>query len=276
MWCRLDFLLSADAEKNLFRGASRSQVLFRKTLAALDTQYRIGLPPEFFGYGSDGKPDSRTEITTSIGTTANGLSITAIGAQACSVLRDRSGAINAALMHAAQALVPMHCREGEHTANFIPVTQRFYIANLAVGKSKADTFWVRAADAVKTGSSWMAEADRKIQHAISRGLMRQAVFLVRQGDDLDGNVEQLLAQSESDGKHWRDTGHTFGERLKVKLLGVGGHTFASLGEHRGHRLVLRGVEFTMQGDFHGPWYVGRLKIESQGLIIPSNKSLEAA
>lgn len=268
MWHRLDFKLTAEAEANLFKGARRSEKSFRKTLAALDTQYQIGLPPVFFGYGEDGQPDSRSEITIGMGCTPNGLSIVATGSTASALLIDRAGAINAALMHAAQALIPISSRGGEHEANFLPFARRYFISNLAVGNQKSSSFWARAATAVRNGSSWTKEADRKIPLAISRGLLRQAVLLAREGDDMEGNVAPLLAKSLIDAVHWKETGHEFGKRLNVQIHSVGGHTFAKLDENR-TRLVLKHIEFSMNGQFDGPWYVGRLKIEGQGLLVPA-------
>jgi len=268
MWHRLDFKLTQAAEARLFMGAKRSGTGFRKALAALNTKYRVGLPPEFFGYGADGQPDSGAEITFGMGSTASGLSIAATGASASALLVDRAGAINAALMHAAQELIPMSSRGGEHEANFLPFSRRHFVSNLAVGNQKSNSFWARAATAVRNGSTWMQEADRKIPLAISRGLLRQAVLLAREGDDLDGNVAPLLAQSMVDGIHWKTTGQEFGKRLNVKVHSVGGHTFVKLDANR-TRLVLKNIEFTMHGQFDGPWYVGRLKIEGQGLIVPA-------
>ncbi len=274
MWHRLDFKLSPEAEKRLFRGEQRSEVAFRKLLASLDTQHQMGLPPTFFGYGANGQPDPQAEITIGMGYTPGGLSIVAIGSSASELLSSRAGAINAGLMHGAQALIPMVSRGGKHEANFLPFDRRFFIHNLAVGNQRSSSFWARAATAVRGGSSWMVEADRKIPFAISRGLLRQAVYLAREGDDLEGNVGPLLAKSlvkdQDNGQSWKETGAEFGRLLNVKLHSVETHTFAKLDEHR-TRLVLKNVEFTMRGDFSGPWYVGRLKIQGQGLILPSSR-----
>jgi len=271
MWHRLDFKLGPQAEDHLFKGRLRSEIAFRKLLAALDTKYGIGLPPQFFGYGAEGRPDPKAEITIGMGCTPGGLCIVATGSAASQLLRDRAGAVNAALMHEAHALIPMVNRGGEHEANFLPFERRFFISNLAVGKQGSSSFWARAASAVKSGSTWMNEADRKIPYAISRGLFRQCVFLCREGDDLEGNVGPVLSKSLVDGAPWLDTGAEFGRLLDVKLHAVGGHTFAKLDENR-TRLVLRNVEFTMRGDFTGPWFVGRLKIEGQGLLVPSSRA----
>jgi len=273
VWTRLDFLVNEAATAALFRGQATAQGL-RKLLARLDTEYRIGLPSTFFGYGEDGAPDSQAVITTSFGTTRNGLSITAIGAPACEVLSERSGALNAALMHAAQALIPMHVRSAEHTADFLPFARRYYIGRLAVGNANSQSFWSQAVDAIKAGSSWMEQAPRKIPQTIARGMFFQARHLCELGDELEGNMSAMLSRSFADGAPWGETKMAFYERLDVQLLSVAGHTYAPL-HNRPHRLLLKGVEFTMKAQLDGPWFVGRLKGESQGLLVPSFKAVQA-
>ena len=266
MWCRVDFSLTEPLEATLFRGHQRTPERFRKTLAALDTQYRLGLPSAFFGYGPDATRDPQAEITFGIGTTGRGLVLTAIGAPSCECLFERSGAINAALMHAAQGLVPMHVTQGEHEADFIPFPMPYKVARLAVGETRKNSFWMRADAAVQAGSNWMDETRDRIAKTISHHLMRQAVFLAREGDDLDGNVGHHLARSLADGAPWSKTGKDFGERLDVRVTSVGGHTFAAL-HNRPHRLMLTDVAFTMKATFSGPWFVGRLKGEAQGMVL---------
>lgn len=268
-WCRLDFPLTETTEQQLFRGGRRESASFRKLIAALNTKYNIGLPASAFGYKDNGESDSQAEICIGYGTTGRGLSITAVGIEAAELLSDRSGAINAALMHAAGALIPMHARTGEHEANFLPSPMPFYIHNLMLGKGRSTCFWKRAADNVHAGSNWLAEADRKIKKSIGTGLMRQAVLLGRMNDSLEGNVASLIARSMVDGVHWNETGAEFGDRLGIEIKTIGGHTFVNHGGG-GHRLVLKNVEFTMKADFTGPWFVGRLKLESQGQVMPAS------
>lgn len=264
MWHQLDFRLSAEAESRLFKGKPRSPMAFRKLLAAMSTRHQIGLPSQFFGYGEDGKPDSKAQITFSMGWSPNGLFILAIGSAAAEVLINRAGAINAAMMHEAQALIPMNSRNGDHEAHLLPFPRRYFINNLAVGKQARDSFWMRASDAVQAGSTWEAQAGRKIATTISRGLMRQAVTLVREGDDLDGSLSAVLAGSIAGDRAWFETGQELQKRLNVTLHRVGGHTYVK-DEHRS-RLVLKSLEFTMQAELGGPWLVGRLKIEGQGIL----------
>ncbi len=273
MWHQLDFKIPEEAEGRLFKGVRRSPVAFRKLLAALSTKYRIGLPPQFFGYGEDGQPDPQAEITFSMGWSPNGLFILAVGSACSRLLLDRAGAINAALMHEAQALVPMSSRGGEHEAHFLPFERRYFLNNLAVGRQERNSFWVKAVDAIKAGSTWEVEADRKIASSISRGLMRQAVYLARAGDDVEGTVSALLSNSLVGEHPWAETGVELQKRLAVTLHRVGGHTYVT-DQHRS-RLVLKNVEFTMRADLVGPWLVGRLKIEGQGILRLSSRQWDA-
>lgn len=270
MWHQLDFKLSEQAESRLFRGRPRSPMAFRKLLAALSTKYQIGLPPQFFGYGHDGLPDPHAEITFSMGWAPKGVFILAIGSQSAEILLNRAGAINAALMHEAQALIPMSSRGGEHEAHLLPFARRYFINNLMVGTQLRDSFWMRAADAVHAGSTWEAEAGRKIATTISQGLMRQVVYLQRQGDDVEGSLSASLAGSLVGDRPWFETGQEFQQRLKVVLHRVGSHAFVK-DDHRS-RVVLRHLEFTMQAEIGGPWLIGRLKIEGQGILRLSSRA----
>lgn len=268
MWNEINFNLSKPAEQQLFGSAGRSERGFRKLLAALDTQYRIGLPPAFFGYTSEGIPDPKGNTTIGMGYTHHGLKIVATGSTACKMLADRSGAIHAALMMAAQTIIPMHQRSGEHSAWFQPFERPFYVKSLGVGNGNRENFWTIAAKRVNEGSSWLSEAERKIPNVMGRSLMRQAVLLINDGDELEGNVSELLAKSTIGGRHWNETGTEFGQRLAIKLRSVGGYTFMPAGGSRGG-LVLKDVEFTMCGAFEGPWFLGRLKIEARGQLTPA-------
>lgn len=269
MWRQIDFNVNPEAEKRLFGVAGRSERAFRKTLAALNTKHKIGLPPEFFGYGDDGQANPAGDTTIGIGYTHRGLRLVATGSTACELLGDRAGAIHAALMLEAGTILPISDRTGEHTANFLPFERPFFIQSLMVGKKTSDNFWFQAAKAVQAGSSWLKEADRKIPNVIGRSLMRQAVLLINDGDDLEGNVGTHLAPSLVGKRHWNETGAEFGQRLGIKLHAVGGHTYVRHGPV-GSRLVLKNVELSMRAEFGGPWFVGRLKIEGRGQLIPAS------
>jgi hypothetical protein len=266
MWCELSFKLSPEVETALFKESGRSPRGFRKLLAALDTRHSIGLPPRFFGYGEDGKADPKGDTVIGMGYTASGLRIVATGSTACDLLSDRAGAIHAALMTEAQAFIPLLRTEGEHGMEFLPFARKYVIPSLAVGKGTKDNFWYQASDAVKAGSSWLAEADRKIPTTISRGLMRHAMTLLMDNDDIDGPVEDLLGKSMRGERAWFETGQEFQKRLNIKLTAVTGHTFVQAGGISG-RLCLKGVEFTMNAALMGPWFVGRLKIEAAGQLL---------
>lgn len=103
---------------------------------------------------------------------------------------------------------------------------------------------------------------------IGRSLMRQAVLLIEEGDDLEGSLGDHLGKSVSGERHWRETGLEFGERLAITIHSVGGHTYAPHGSG-GLGLVIKNVEFTMKVALEGPWFVGRLKIEGRGQILRS-------
>lgn len=266
MWSELSFKLTEDVEKSLFHGQRRSSRGFRKLLAALSTQQSIGLPPLFFGYGDDGKPDSKGDTVIGMGWTSTGMRILATGPTACELLALKGGAIHAALMTAAEAFIPIHRQDGAHGMDFLPFARRYVIPSLAVGNSEKGSFWYRTADAVKEGSSWLIQADRKIPTTISRGLMRYAMTLLRDDDDIDGPLEELLGQSMSGERPWFDTGQEFQKRLNVQLHSVASHTFVQAGNING-RLCLKGVEFSMNADLMGPWMVGRLKIEAAGQLL---------
>lgn len=271
MWAEINFTLPPAAEARLFGGRGRSERGFRKTLAALNTKYVIGLPAAFFGYTDEGVANPAGDTTIGIGVTRNGLRLVATGSSACRLLEDRAGAIGAALMFESQAMIPMTSRSGEHAADFRPYTSPFYVQSLCVGKSTKDNFWFQAAKAVQDGSTWLKAADRKLPLTIGRSLMRQAVLLCNEGDDLEGSVGDLLARAVTGEQDWRETGLKFGQRLDVRVHAVGGHTYVPVGPV-GHRLVLKDVEFTMKVALVGPWFVGRLKIEGRGQVQPSTRA----
>ena len=268
MWTQIDFSLTPKANESLFGGEPRTGRTFRKLLAELDTKHGIGLPSSFFGYGPDGLVDPGADITIVMGYTHGGLRLVGLGYAACKLINDRAGAINAALMHAANALIPMNVRGGEHGATLLPFARNYYLKSMAVGKSQKKCIWNDFADQVKAGAKWYEVADRMLPLFISRSLLRQAVLLIREGDDINGNVEPLLAKSEQGEVPWKDTGKTFGNRLGVKVHNVETHTFADLGDGR-HRLILKGVEFTMRAELEGPWFIGRLKMQGNGEIYPA-------
>lgn len=268
MWRELNLGISPEVEKTLFAEPGRSGRAFRKKLAALNTKYNIGLPSWAFGYGDDGKPLTDSDLSLAMSYTPGGLRLTAIGATSCQMLEDRSGAILAALMTEAQALIPMHLSDGEHKAEFLPFEKPYFINRLTLGKFTRDSFWFTAMKAVENGSSWLKEADRKLPLAISRGLMRQSVGILNEGDDLEGNIEPFLTPAISGTRPWLDTGREFGQRLGVKVKSVGAHTMARHGDVA-MRLVLKNVELTMRCDITGAWFVGRQKIEGSGLIRPA-------
>lgn len=269
MWAEANFTLSDAAVHKLFGTNGKTAKAFRKCMAALDTKHGIGLPPVFFGYGDDGTPNSKGDTIFAMGYTHNGLRILANSSTAVDILAQKIGSIHAALMVESNCIIPLNQRSGEHSANFVPFQRHFFIRTLVLGHHEETSFWCRAARAVEAGSTWLQEADRKLPLSIGSGVMRQAVGLLQEGDDLDGNIQSLLAKSISGGQHWAETGQEFGRRLGVKMHAVGGHTYIPIGSHRVGRVALKNVEFSMRGDLDGPWLIGRLKIEAGGELVPA-------
>ena len=269
MWSEMNFTLSPAAELQLFGEQGRSERAFRKLLAALDTKYAIGLPSAFFTYTEDGKPDASGDTTIGMGYTHNGLRVVATGSTACGMLDAFGGNIHYALIREANTMIPMHHRSGEHTASFTPFARPYFLKSLTLGKTHPQSFWYQAAKAVDEGSTWLKEADRKLPRTIGRGLMRQSRLLIDDGDDLEGNISSLLAPSIAGERHWNETGTEFGQRLKVQVHAVGGHTFVRVGE-RGLRLTLKKLEFSMCGEFTGPWFIGRQKNEAGCQLTPAS------
>lgn len=271
MWTQADFNLSCRAEAALFGDRGRHERAFRKLLAALDSRHAIGLPPSFFGYAADGKPDPAGYTAIGMGRTKNGLRILATGAAASQVLQDRIGAIHAALMITAETIIPLNMRSGAHEANFLPFERGCYIHNLAVGKISSTCFWSQIAEKVKAGSTWEAEASRAIQRSVGDGLFQQARMLLEQGDDVHGNVEPMFSPLIEGEATFLSTIKAFQERLCVRLHKVHGHTYAKVGDGGAARLVLKGVEVTMKGHFTGAWSIGRLKIEARGQLLEAQR-----
>lgn len=268
MWSELIFDIPPDVEKRLFGENGKTRYGFRKTLAALNTKHNIGLPSWAFGYLEDGGHTANSDRTLAMGTTERGLRLAALGSTACQMLAERSGSIHAALMIEGGAIFRMFPRSGEHEASFLPFARHYAIPMLVLGKSTKDNFWIKALRAVEAGSSWKAEADRKLPNAIGRSLMRQAVGLINDGDDIEGNMGAFLAASIAGEKHWHETGTEFGQRLDIKIDSVGGHTLVKDADIA-YRVGLRNVQFTMRASLDGLWYLGRQKIEGRGLMVPA-------
>jgi hypothetical protein len=263
MWTAFDFVLTAQAEHNLFAGTGRSERGFRKLLANLSTRHDIGLPPDFFGYTEEGEPNPKGEATIIMAYTRRGLRLVGIGHTACALLRDKIGSIHAAMMTHANSIIRVARRSGQHAVDLTPFAKPYYLKSLMLGKAKAGSFWIRAADAVKAGSSWETEVGRILPKMIGQHLLRQLVQLHREADGVDGNVMECLAQALHGEESWQDAGQAFGRRLGIQVHRVGGHTFAKVGAGGG-RVVLKDIEFTMKANFEGPWFLGRHRIEGNG------------
>lgn len=270
MWIAFDFELTAQAEHNLFGEAGRSERGFRKLLAALSTRHHIGLPPDFFGYTDEGVPNPKGEATIIMAYSRRGVRLVGIGTSACALLYEKIGAIHAAMMTHANCIIRLTERSGQHAADFTPVAQPYYLKSLMLGSAKSGSFWIRAADAVKAGSSWPVEADRMLPKMIGQHLLRQIVLLQREGDNAEGNVTESLAPALCDKESWQTAGQAFGRRLGIRVHSVAGHTFAWVGGGGG-RVVLKEIEFTMKAKFDGPWFLGRDRIEGNGELMPATR-----
>ena len=248
---------------------------YRKALAAISTQYGIHLPPAFFGYGEDGKNDPQAYTSISISASHRGLHLLAVGCTACRILQDYAGGIHSALIRVSGAMVSMHDRSGEHELGQLPFAKRYFLRSLMVGSSKSSGFWQRAADAVKAGSTWEVEADRKLPRTIGRGLLHQAVMLLEDGDDVEGSLAAFVGRQppspEEAPQFLKDAGLEFGRRLDIRINSVKGHSYAASGPGP-FKVVLQGIEFTCKAELGGPWVVGRNKIEADGLIYPSTRA----
>lgn len=270
MWMEVNLALSPQAEGNLFGSSGRGERVFRKTLAALSTSRAIGLPPAFFGYGDDGKADSRGHTCIGMGCTAGGLRLVAVGSGACALLSDKVGSIHYALMLEAEALIPMHQHSGEHMAKLLPFEKPYYIKSLAVGKTDKDNPWFRASKAVQDGSDWMTQGAEKIPRSIGLGLIQQALILGREGDDIEGNFAGAIASAMVVASSMQEAEFKLLDRLGVRLHSIGGHTYDRVGPV-GSRLVLKHVEFSMMIDLAGAWFAGRQKIDARGQFITSSR-----
>lgn len=270
MWIAFDFELTAQAEYNLFGEAGRSERGFRKLLAALSTRHHIGLPPDFFGYTDEGVPNPKGEATIIMAYSRRGMRLVGIGTSACALLYEKIGAIHAAMMTHANCIIRLTERSGQHAADFTPIFRRYYLRSLMLGKAKAGSFWIRAADAVKAGSSWQAEADRMLPKMLGQHLLRQLVLLDRGGDGVEGNVTESLALALRGEESWQTAGQAFGRRLGIQVHSVAGHTFARVGGG-GVRVVLKDIEFTMKANFEGQWFLGRDRIEGSGELQPATR-----
>lgn len=278
MWTNLHMPLSPEAERALFGEHGRTRTGFRKKLAAMDTRYGINLPPEFFGYGPDGKANDRGQTTIGIGTYRDGLRLVAIGSKACELLQDKGPKIHSALIDSANALVRMHVASGEHSLEFLPYERDMVIRDLCVGKAVKGNYWYGAAESVRDGASWMDLGDRKIPDYIVKSLMNQAMILARDGDDCDGGLDEIIGKHLPINVSWSPAHLELKNRLRIKLLSVGGQSWLKR-EHGCSLVHLHDVKFSIRANLSGPWFAGRMKIEARGELLHathqrSNKEAE--
>lgn len=266
MWTDIYMPLTAEAELRLFGPRGQNRTFLRKKLAALNTQYRIGLPHEFFGYRADGQANDQGETTIGIGTYAGGLRFVAIGSQASELLQEKAPRIHSALINETNSLIPMHVRSGEHGLEFVPYERRMAIRSLCVGHARKGNYWYGAAEAAQKGAAWLDLVDRKVPDYLIKCIMKQGVILAQNGDDCIGGLEPLIIKALPVKGSWSEAHSELKAKLGIKLLSVAGHTWMK--REKGSALVvLRDVEFTVRANLVGPWFAGRMKIEGRGELI---------
>jgi hypothetical protein len=164
-------------------------------------------------------------------------------------------------------------QSGEHELTVTSYPQRHFIKSLSLGKSRKGSFWMTAADHVRDGSAWVKEADRALPKAISRGLLRQADYLIAQDDDVFGEGEgggAWLSRSAGSGMHLGERYVKFREKLDVQVQSVERHIYCTDTRHT--TIVLLGVQLTMKARLSGIWNTGRSRNEGRGLIVPSTRA----
>ncbi len=275
MWTDIHLPLTNEAESKLFGPRGRDRTVFRKKLAALNTQYKLGLPPEFFGYRADGQANDRGETTLGIGTYAAGLRLVAIGSQACELLQDKAPKIHSALISEANALIPLHVRNGEHGCELLPYERRMVIRSLCVGHARKGDYWSGAAEAAQKGESWMTLVDRKVPNYLTQCIVKQGVILAQNGDDCPGGLENFIIKALPAKGTWSEAHSELKAKLGIKLLSVAGHKWLKR-ENGNSLVVLQDVEFSIRANLIGPWFAGRMKIEARGEFIHSTRTALAA
>lgn len=275
MWTDIHLPLKTEAEFRLFGPTGRNRTVFRKKLAALNTKYQLGLPPEFFGYSADGLTNDRGETTIGIGTYAAGLRLVAIGSMACELLQDKAPRIHSALINEANALIPLNVRSGEHAFELLPYERHMVIRSLCVGHARKGDYWYGAAEAAKNGESWLTLVDRKVPNYLTQCIVKQGVLLAQNGDDCHGGLEPYIIKALPAKGSWSEAHSELKTKLGIKLKSVAGSTW--LKRENGNALVvLRDVEFSIRANMIGPWFAGRMKIEARGEFVNATRTFAAA
>jgi hypothetical protein len=270
MWTDVHFPLPNEAEVSLFGSGGRSPTLFRKSLAALNMRYSLGLPPEFFGYKALGLANDTGETTIGIGTFKNGLRLVAVGSQSCELLQDRAPLIHSALIRQTNELVAMNVRSGEHGFEILPYERSMVIRNLCVGHARSGDYWYGAAEKAQKGESWMHLGERKIPNYLIQCIMTQGRLLAQNGDDCPGGLEDYIIKAMPTKGSWSDSHSELKSRLAIKLHSVAGHTWVKR-DKASSLVVLKDVEFTIRANLSGPWFAGRMKIEARGEFLNATR-----
>ncbi len=274
MYRQLDIQLPTGPGPRVFHSPTPSGRDLRKVLARLNTEYEMGLPAWFFGYGEDGKPDCNTRPQITMGDNAPGsVRILALGPQASDLLNEKSGTIQAALIRASQQLVHASMRSGPHKIDDLKgvgsPTRHYRLHRLVVGKTTHESFWWRSAKRVEAGGDWSERDFVALSRLIGTGILEQAQTLLQGGDDIGGGLGEWL-ETKLATDDTKDSRTLFMNRLGVKVTGIAGWTAHRATGPQGLRVMLKGVEFTAAAGLEGPWVVGRNRIEGYGLIRRSS------
>lgn len=276
MYRQMDIKVPKKGATPVFQGSNPNGRDLRKVLAKLNTDYEIGLPPWFFGYGEDGKPDSRARPRISMGDNDPGsLRIIALGAEASDLLLAKSGAIQVALIRACGTLVHASMRSGPHSIRVSPNDGRapttHTLHRLVVGKTKCTSNWWRAVKRIEAGGEWRESEFAMLGDLITTSIFEQARALLDEGDEVEGDLGEWL-EGELAKDDAKNVFSRFKTRLGLKVHSIGGHTATQSTGSQGLRVMLKNIDVTMVAKLDGPWIAGRNRIEGYGLIRASRRA----
>lgn len=263
------------ALRGLFPQGIPSETHLRKLIARINTAHGIGLPSWVFGYNDDGKAMSDRFPCVSFGMNDRSLRITAIGLSACEVMASSAWKIQAALIKELQEPVQMHDRSAAHEIHSVggaPV--RYHLRRLCVGKTKPDSFWWRQTKEMSSnGLPWSDKAKRLLTHMVGNAIYDQAVFLLRDGDTVEGDIGEWLESmgATEDGPGTRSLRDQFKLRLGINITGIGDFTAVRSTGSQGLRVMLKNVELTTRAEIAGSWWIGRGRIEGSGVLTRSRR-----
>lgn len=275
MYRQMDILIPEDIKKNVFPARNPTGKDLRKVLARLNTSHQIGLPSQFFGYDTNGRPDFAARPHFTMGANASGsLRVTAIGPLACETLLDKSGSIQAAFIREFESRIQASLRSGPHAISstggngHIPIQYRIH--RTVVGKTTHDSWWWRSAKRVEAGGVWSERDHGKLADLIANGIFEQAAELLQAGDEIEGDLGEWVEAIQRN-KEPKMAKMLFKKRMGLKVTAIEGYTLYRASGPQGLRVMLKGIELSMNADLQGPWIVGRNRIEGFGIVRPSRR-----